>query len=371
MAPLSPRRPGPRSRDGGRAAARSAGRSEPQTLAESINATLAEILTADRRVIVFGEDVGVKGGVYGVTRGLARRLGAARVFDTAAGRAVDPRPRARGRAGRADPDPGDPVPRLPAQRRRSTARRGRDPVVLLLAAGSATRWWFGWPGWPTRRASAGTSTTTTRSAVLRDIPGLVVACPARADDAAGDAAHLRGRGRDRRDGVGVPRADRALPPARPARRRATTAGWPPIMVRTSPIGRARGLSGRRGADLTHDHLRQRGADEPAGRSPAGRARHRADVLDLRWLAPLPVADAAGRRGRTGRVLVVDETRPRGRGRRRGDHRAGRARLPGTDRPGGQRGQLRPAGSRRRSTCCSSENRHRESSHHAGGTGTRS
>ena len=55
---------------------------EPQTLAESINATLDEILAADRRVLVFGEDVGVKGGVYGVTGGLARRHGAARVFDT-------------------------------------------------------------------------------------------------------------------------------------------------------------------------------------------------------------------------------------------------------------------------------------------------
>ena len=42
----------------------------------------------------------------------------------------------------------------------------------------------GSPAWPTRRASAGTSTTTTRVAVLRDIPGLVVGCPARGDDAA-------------------------------------------------------------------------------------------------------------------------------------------------------------------------------------------
>ena len=54
----------------------------PRTLAESINATLDELLTADRRVIVFGEDVGVKGGVYGVTARLARKHGSARVFDT-------------------------------------------------------------------------------------------------------------------------------------------------------------------------------------------------------------------------------------------------------------------------------------------------
>ena len=53
-----------------------------RTLAESINATLDELLAADRRVIIFGEDVGVKGGVYGVTARLARTHGAARVFDT-------------------------------------------------------------------------------------------------------------------------------------------------------------------------------------------------------------------------------------------------------------------------------------------------
>ena len=32
--------------------------------------------------MVFGEDVAVKGGVYGVTRGLLKKAGAARVFDT-------------------------------------------------------------------------------------------------------------------------------------------------------------------------------------------------------------------------------------------------------------------------------------------------
>ena len=33
-------------------------------------------------MLVFGEDVAAKGGVYGVTRGVLKRIGAARVFDT-------------------------------------------------------------------------------------------------------------------------------------------------------------------------------------------------------------------------------------------------------------------------------------------------
>ena len=91
MAPLSPRRPDAVAAAAARAAddeARTAffGRRRedeaPLTLAETIDRTLGELLCADDRVLVFGEDVGAKGGVYGVTRGLQRKAGASRVFDT-------------------------------------------------------------------------------------------------------------------------------------------------------------------------------------------------------------------------------------------------------------------------------------------------
>jgi 2-oxoisovalerate dehydrogenase E1 component len=38
---------------------------------------------------------------------------------------------------------------------------------------------------------------------------------------------------------------------------------------------------------------------------------RARVVDLRWLAPLPVADIVREASATGRVLIVDETRETG------------------------------------------------------------
>lgn len=50
--------------------------------AEAVRRTLASELAANPRVLVFGEDVGVKGGVHLVTEGLQKRFGAARVFDT-------------------------------------------------------------------------------------------------------------------------------------------------------------------------------------------------------------------------------------------------------------------------------------------------
>ncbi len=50
--------------------------------AEAVRRTLASELEANPKVLVFGEDVGVKGGVHLVTEGLRKRFGNARVFDT-------------------------------------------------------------------------------------------------------------------------------------------------------------------------------------------------------------------------------------------------------------------------------------------------
>ncbi|MEO0422207.1 MAG: transketolase C-terminal domain-containing protein [Pseudomonadota bacterium] len=48
----------------------------------AIRRTLDAELSRNERMIVFGEDVGAKGGVHGATLGLAQRHGEARVFDT-------------------------------------------------------------------------------------------------------------------------------------------------------------------------------------------------------------------------------------------------------------------------------------------------
>jgi 2-oxoisovalerate dehydrogenase E1 component len=64
------------------------GTAEPETegdfirLAEAVRRTLARELEVNPKVVVFGEDVGRKGGVHLVTEGLQKRFGAERVFDT-------------------------------------------------------------------------------------------------------------------------------------------------------------------------------------------------------------------------------------------------------------------------------------------------
>ncbi|MBI2795221.1 MAG: pyruvate dehydrogenase [Gemmatimonadetes bacterium] len=50
--------------------------------AEAIRRTLRHELSVNPRVVAFGEDVGVKGGVHLVTEGLQKAFGEARVFDT-------------------------------------------------------------------------------------------------------------------------------------------------------------------------------------------------------------------------------------------------------------------------------------------------
>ena len=55
---------------------------KPQPLGRMINFTLAEIMAEQNNVVVFGEDVGKKGGVYHVTARLQEKFGPARVFNT-------------------------------------------------------------------------------------------------------------------------------------------------------------------------------------------------------------------------------------------------------------------------------------------------
>jgi pyruvate dehydrogenase E1 component beta subunit len=52
------------------------------SLAQAVNRALRDAMTADEKVVVFGEDVGVLGGVFRVTDGLTRDFGEHRCFDT-------------------------------------------------------------------------------------------------------------------------------------------------------------------------------------------------------------------------------------------------------------------------------------------------
>ena len=283
-------------------------KAKPRTLAESINATLDQVLAADRRVIVFGEDVGVKGGVYGVTTRLARKYGAARVFDTLLdeqailGLGLG--------AGLAGLIPIPEVQYLAYLHNAEDQLRGEGGTLPFFSRGRFTN-----PmvvriaGLGYQKGFGGHFHNDNAVAVLRDIPGIVVACPARADDA---AAMLR-------TCVAAAITDSTLsvflePIALYHRRDLYEAGdqaWLAVDHEEHvPIGRARSY-GTEPAALT---LISFGNGVPMSLRVARRlatAGITAQVLDLRWLAPLPVEDIFAAARSTGRVLVVDETRHSG------------------------------------------------------------
>jgi 2-oxoisovalerate dehydrogenase E1 component len=323
MAPLASRRPDAVAKTAAVAADAAARRAAfgdrlpedagPLTLAESINRALADLMAADRDVLVFGEDVGRKGGVYGLTRGLARRFGAGRVFDTLldeqsilglalggglCGLLPIPEIQYLAYLHNAEDQLRGEAASLPF----FSAGQYRNPMVVRIA-GLAYQKGFG-----------GHFHNDNAVAVLRDVPGLVVACPARGDDA---AAMLRTAvAAARVDGtVTVFLEPIALYHVRDLHTAgdgewlssyATPASWPDTHVALGS-GRVHGD----GSDLT---LVTFGNGLPmslrAARTLAAEGT-RCRVLDLRWLAPLPIEDLLAEALATGRVLVVDETRRSG------------------------------------------------------------
>ncbi|WP_230462778.1 thiamine pyrophosphate-dependent enzyme [Micromonospora sp. CP22] len=331
IAPLAPRRPVRAALAVSDAGARAAGpdaeaRAEafggkppelagPLTLAQSINAALTDGLLYYPQMAVFGEDVAVKGGIYGVTKGLRDRFGAARVFDTLldetsilglglgaglAGMLSVPEIQYLAYLHNAE----DQLRGEAATMRFFSQGAWRNPMVVRVA-GLAYQEGFG-----------GHFHNDNSVAVLRDVPGLVIAVPARPDDAAAmlrtclASAVVDGsvcvflepialyHTRDLyTDGDGEWLAGYAEP-----------AAWAGSHV---PVGRARVYGVGSADDVTivtfgnGVRMSLRAASALADEGIGTR------VVDLRWLAPLPVADLIREATVTGRVLVVDETRRSG------------------------------------------------------------
>jgi 2-oxoisovalerate dehydrogenase E1 component len=285
----------------------------PLTLAQTINRALADELAARPELLVFGEDVARKGGVYGVSKGLLAAFGAGRVFDSlldeqsVLGLALG--------AGLAGLLPVPEIQYLAYLHNAVDQIRGeaatlsffsqggfRNPLVVRVA-GLAYQQGFG-----------GHFHNDNAVGALRDIPGLVVACPARPDDAAAMLRTCLASARE--DGsVCVFLEPIALYHQRDLYEPGD-GGW---LARYEPpdrwvSGHAPVGSGRvhgSGTDLTivtfGNGLRL------SLRAAANLARGGIGcrVLDLRWLAPLPAGDLMRAATATGAVLVADETRRSG------------------------------------------------------------
>ncbi|HEY0473244.1 MAG TPA: thiamine pyrophosphate-dependent enzyme [Kribbella sp.] len=276
---------------------------EPLTLSQSINRALGDVLASYPEAMVFGEDVGRKGGVYGVTRGLQKTFGAARVFDTlldeqsilglALGAGVSgllPIPEVQYLAYLHNAE--DQLRGEAASLKFFSQGQYRNPMLLRIA------------GYGYQKGFGGHFHNDDAIGVLRDIPGLVIASPSRPDDAAAMLHTCAAAARS--DGTVCV----FLEPIALYHRRDLLAdgddGWlaeyPSAQV---PIGKGRTYGDGGGLTIVTFGNGLPMSLRVAAKLPGVR------VLDLRWLAPLPLDDLLREATATGRVLVVDETRRTG------------------------------------------------------------
>jgi 2-oxoisovalerate dehydrogenase E1 component len=277
------------------------------TVALAINHALQDILDRYPEAMIFGEDVARKGGVYGVTRGLLTKAGSARVFDTlldeqsilglALGAGVSgllPIPEIQYLA--YFHNAADQIRGEGATLQFFSNRQYRNPMVVRVA------------GYGYQKGFGGHFHNDNSIAAIRDIPGLVIASPARPDDAAA-MLHTCAAAAKKAGAVCIFLEPIALYHTRDLYDDGDE-GW----LATYPadavaIGRARTYGD--GTDLTiltfGNGLRM--SLRVARRLEA--FDFHARVVDLRWLAPLPVEDMIREANSTGRVLIVDETRATG------------------------------------------------------------
>lgn len=263
-------------------------------------------------MLVFGEDVARKGGVYGVTRGLQKRFGPGRVFDTHLDeQAVLGLALGSGVSGLL------PVPEIQYLAYLHNALdqiRGeaatlqffsqgafRNPMVVRIAS------------YAYQKGFGGHFHNDNSVAALRDIPGLVVASPARPDDAASmlrtclAAARVDGS-------VCVFLEPIALYNTRDMFEEGDN-GWLSPYAPGPVGGDARPHRAcpqlRRRSRPDHRDLRQRPADEPARRGEAHRRGAQLPGAGPALALPLPVEDLMRAAELTGKVLIADETRRTG------------------------------------------------------------
>lgn len=281
----------------------------PRHMAMLLNRALGDLLLKYPELLLFGEDVGRKGGVYHVTADLQKKAGVGRVFNTPLdetsilGMAIGA-----GQLGML------PIPEIQylaylhnaidqirgeaCSQQFFSQRQFQNPMVVRIAS-LAYQKGFG-----------GHFHNDNAIGALRDIPGLIMACPSNGRDAVGML----------RTAVAAAKVDGAV-----------VAFLEPIALYMTkdlhedrdglwsfeypeadfsvPVGRAKTC--REGTDLTivsyanglWMSLRVAKRLEAEG--------FQVHVVDLRWLSPLPMDDVIAAAQHTGKVLVVDECRRTG------------------------------------------------------------
>jgi 2-oxoisovalerate dehydrogenase E1 component len=290
-------------------------RAPPRHLSLQINRALFDLMVKYPQMTLFGEDVAQKGGVYTVTSGLAAAFRAPRVFNTLLDETT-----ILGLAQGAGYMGLLPVPEIQYlayfhnacdQIRGEAASlqffsngQFRNPMVMRIAA-------LGY-----QKGFGGHFHNDNSFTALRDIPGLVIACPSRGDDAAAmlrtcmALAHVDGRVVAYLEPIALYMSKDLYEPKDnqwlfeyPAPDRAIPLGEGRVYGPGQPKSACDLLIVTFGNGVPMSLRAARALERGTGK--------RTRILDLRWLKPLNGEWIAAHAREVGKVLVVDEGRRTG------------------------------------------------------------
>lgn len=282
---------------------------EPQPMLRLINWALTDLMLEHDEIALMGEDVGRKGGVYGVTKKLKNRFGADRVIDTlldeqsilglAIGMAHNgfiPMPEIQFLAYLHNAE--DQIRGEAATLSFFSDGQFTNPMVLRIA------------GLGYQRGFGGHFHNDNSLAVLRDIPGLIIACPSNGADAACMLRECVRLAREEQRVV-VFVEPIALYPMRDLHSTGD-GGWMqhyPSPDKRIGLGQV-GVSGR-GTDLAivsygnGYYLSLQAAEVLKAKGIKVR------VIDMRWISPVPKGDLLKQTKSCAAMLIVDECRETG------------------------------------------------------------
>ncbi|UWQ91733.1 MFS transporter [Rhodobacteraceae bacterium M382] len=280
----------------------------PQPMNKLLNWALTDLMLEHREIVMMGEDVGRKGGVYGVTQKLVDRFGPDRMIDTL----LDEQSILGLAIGMAHNGfiPMPEIQFLAYLHNAEDQLRGEAATLSFFSNGQFTNpMVMRIAGLGYQKGFGGHFHNDNSLAVLRDIPGVVIACPSRGDDAAMMMRECVRLAREEqrvvvmvepialypmRDLIGEKDGGWLSTYPEPDRRiglgEVGVEGDGPLAILT--YGNGRYLSTQAAADLRAQGIETR-------------------IIDLRWLAPLPLEGVLAALGGAEKVLVVDECRTTG------------------------------------------------------------
>lgn len=282
---------------------------DPQPMSRIINWALTDLMLAHPDIVMMGEDVGRKGGVYGVTQKLQARFGADRMIDTL----LDEQSILGLAIGMAQ-NGFTPMPEIQFLAYLHNAEdqiRGEAATLPFFSQGQYTNpMVLRIAGLGYQKGFGGHFHNDNSVAVLRDIPGLILACPSNGADAA----------KMLRESVRLAREDQrlvvflepiALYPMRDlhAEKDGVWMNTYPAPDQTIPLGKV-GIHGD-GADLAIVTFANGNFLSHQALPRLTNAGIKTRIVDMRWLSPLPDASLIAATKGCKNILIVDETRHSG------------------------------------------------------------